>query len=180
MQDYEIIINYFFHHFNITFKVPTIQKKTIISTDFYSISYCLNEDPISYANPIIRFCFLKTDLMLKSTIVFDYNNQIEFDSSHLYDKIKLGLKCIDYLNRKNIRNYSNIIRMKAHINKTKSVNFTDFSNTLLISTSPVKTTRFEIINKVEDLVNIELETLNVDADNINLNDKLDLLGMILI
>ena len=161
MQDYEIIINYFFHHFNITFKVPTIQKKTIISTDFYSISYCLNEDPISYANPIIRFCFLKTDLMLKSTIVFDYNNQIEFDSSHLYDKIKLGLKCIDYLNR-------------------KSVNFTDFSNTLLISTSPVKTTRFEIINKVEDLVNIELETLNVDADNINLNDKLDLLGMILI
>lgn len=180
MQEYERIINYFFHHFNITFKVPTIEKKTIISTDCYSIDYCLNKEPISYSNPIIRFCFFESDLMLKSAIVFNYTNQIQFDNSHLYDKIKLGLKCIEYLNRKNIRNYSNIIKITAHMNKTKLVDFTDFSNTLLISTSPVKVTRFEIINKVEDLVNIELDELNVDADNISLNDKLDLLGMVLI
>ena len=83
-------------------------------------------------------------------------------------------------NRKNIKNYSNSIKVEAQMNKTKSVDFTDFSNTLLISTSPFRKTRFEIINKVEDLVNIELEELNVDADNISLNDKLDLLGMVLI
>jgi len=177
MQDYERLINHFFEHFNITFKVPVIEKKTVLSTEGFSISYCLKKEPVS---SVVKFFFLENDLMLKSTIIFQDHNQMKFGSSDIYDKINIGLKCIDYLNRKKIKNFSNIIKITAEMDKTQLINFTSFSNTILMYISLVKTARFEIIDKVEDLVNIDLEQLNIDSNNINLNDKLDLLGMICI
>lgn len=184
MTDYERLINHFFYHFNITITGKFKEHKNILSPHCYSVTYRLINASQSMSNGlIIRFSFDENDTTLKANVSCSYGNNVvdvlQFDGAILKDEIALGLKCMDFLDREQIRHYCPLIEMNVFMDKTtRKIVFDKFQHTLNIYMDRASSERLDLIIHVSKLLDKELKNLEIDTKNIDLNDKLDLLSMV--
>ena len=184
MQDYERLINHFFHYFNVTIAAKLKEQKHTLSPNYYSVSYRSENTPQSSNNGlVIRLSFQETFDIIKSTISCSYESGVrsalQCDGSVFKEQLALGAKCIDFLNREQIRHYSPLVETTAIMDKrSKKISFNEFYHTLNIYTTRLKTDRLNLFDHVNKLVDIQLKILDIEIKNVDLSDKLDLLAMV--
>lgn len=184
MTHYEQLIQYFFQHFNITITDKLKEQKNILSPYCYSVTYRVENFLKSRNNGlVIRFSFDENESILKSSISCSYDDSavdvLQFDGAILKEQIALGLKCMGFLDREKIRHYCPLIEISAVMDKsTKKTSFNIFSHTINIFINQKQTERVNLLFRVNQLIEIELNKLSIDTNNIDLNDKLDLLAMV--
>lgn len=186
MQDYERLINHFFYHFNITIIAKLKEQSHRLSPNYYSVSYRVENTANSSNNGlVVRFSFYETDDLLTANISCSYEDSsrsaLQFDGAVFKDEIALGLKCMDFLDREQIRHYSPLLETSAVMDKvSRKISFNSFNHTLNVYTSRLKTERLELLSHVNKLLDIQLKNLEIETKNVSLNDKLDLLAMVMI
>jgi hypothetical protein len=184
MPDYEQLIQHFFRHFNITITDKIKEQKNILSPHCYSVTYRVENFLKSRNNGlIIRFSFDEHDTILKSNISCSYEDSavdvLQFDGAVLRDQIALGLKCMGFLDSEKIRHYCPLIEISAVMDKlTKKTSFKIFSHTINIFINRNQTERVNLLFRVNQLIDLQLNKLAIDTRDIDLNDKLDLLAMV--
>lgn len=186
MQDYERLINQFFYQFNITIIDKLKEHKNTMSPEFYSVTYRLWNAANSENNGlVIRFSFNETETNLKANISCSYENDalnaLCFDGAVFKDELTLGLKCIAFLDKKNISCSGGFLDVSASLHKpSRKIVFGSLSHTIKLYLYHSKTERVDLMIKVNNLVDIELNNLEIETNGISLNDKLDLLAMVFI
>lgn len=186
MQDYERLINQFFYQFNITIIDKLKEHKNTISPECYSVTYRLWHAAKSEDNGlVVRFSFNDNDNVLKAHISCSYANEalaaLRFDGAVFKDELALGLKCIDFLDRQKINHSYGLIELSASIHKdSRKIVFGQITHSIKLYRHSCKTECVDLIVRVNHLVDIELENLEIETNGVFLNDKLDLLGMVVI
>lgn len=184
MIDYEQLIQHFFQHFNITITDKLKEQKNILSPHCYSVTYRVDNFLKSRNNGlVIRFSFDENETILKSSISCSYEDSavdvLQFDGAVLKDQIALGLKCMEFFDREQIRHYCPLIEISAVMDKsTKKTSFDIFSHTINIFINRAQTERVNLLFRANQLIDLELNKLGIDTKNIDLNDKMDLLAMV--
>lgn len=186
MLDYERLINHFFYNFNITIVAKIKEQSHRLSPNCYSVSYRVENTANSNNNGlVVRFSFSETDDLLKANISYSYEDSsrsaLQLDGAVLKDEIALGLKCINFLDREQIRHYFPLLETSAVMDKvSRKISFLGFNHTLNVYTSRLKTERLDLLLYVNKLIDIQLKSLVIETKNVSLNDKLDLLAMVMI
>lgn len=186
MQDYERLINQFFYQFNITIIEKLKENKNTISPNCYSVTYRLWNSSKSEDNGLVfRFSFNETDDVLKANICCSYAPQaltaLRFDGAVFKDELALGLKCIAFLDsQKLIRSYG-LIALYASMHKTsREIVFGHLTHSVKLYVNRFKTELVDLMVRVNQLIDIELNNLEIETNGVSLNNKLDLLAMVVI
>lgn len=182
MQDYERMINHFFHHFNVTIISPYQEKKHYKTDDTYSISYILKKHPLEgHVLDLMKFNVEEYDNRVVMSITYSYGTAgkfgLSFDGNLLKEKMAVGIKCLSYLDSKKIMHYCPTIKIKMSMNTTtKKIKIKEFYQCLSILSNYSYVMVF-LEDLVTEMVDAEFKTLNEDVSNVSLIDKLDLLAM---
>lgn len=182
MQDYERMINYFFHHLNVTITSHYTAKKNYRTDDDFSISYILKKHPVeNHDLGLIRFDVEEYDNKMIVHVSYSYNTSgkfgFTFHKGKLKDMLDIGIKCLSYLDNKKTRRYCPVIHISMSMDRsTKKISIENCFQTLNILSNYSTFTVF-LEEHVTKLVDAEFKCLNEDITNVSLIDKLDLLAM---
>jgi hypothetical protein len=182
MQDYERMINYFFHHLNATVTSPYTEKKNYRTDDDFSISYILKKHPVeNHDLGLVRFDVEEYENKMIVHVSYSYDTSgkfgLDFDKGQLKDMLDIGIKCLSYLDNKKTRRYCPVIHIIMSMDiKTKKISIENCFQTLNILSNYSTITVF-LEEHVTKLVDTEFRRLNEDITNVSLIDKLDLLAM---
>lgn len=184
MQNYERLINHFFYHFNITIISKLKEHKNTITSTLYSVSYRVgNAANLENNGLVVRFSFNETDEVLSCVVTCSYDqdslNALRFDGNVFKDELTLGLKCIDFLKNQKITYSYGLLDLSATMNKkSKEIVFERFTHTINIYIKRLQKEKVNLLVRVNKLLDMELNDLEIETKNIGLNDKLDLLAMV--
>lgn len=182
MQDYEKMINYFFHHLNATITSPYTEKKNYRTDDDFSISYILKKHPVeNHDLGLVRFDVEEHDNKMIVHVSYSYDTSgkfgLTFHKGKLKDMLDIGMKCLAYLDNKKTRRYCPVIHTSMSMDRTtKKISIDNCFQTLNILLNYSPHTVF-LEEHVTTLVDAEFRRLNEDITNVSLIDKLDLLAM---
>lgn len=186
MQDYERLINQFFYQFNITIIEKLKENKNTISPNCYSVTYRLWNSSKSEDNGlVVRFSFNETDDVLKADICCSYAPEalasLRFDGVVFKDDLALGLKCIAFLDKLQLIRSYGLLELSASLHKaSRKIVFGELTHSVKLYVNRTKKELVDLMVLTNQLIDIELNDLDIETNGVSLNDKLDLLAMVII